>query len=218
MRMICLANSKKLGGRCVAGIELTDQKWVRPVHRREGGEFYLPELEYDGGGEMELLDVFEFEPLADAASLYHPEDVLAEGTWQYVGAATADDLAVVDQMLELGPDILGSTSSSIAKPTRNDDALDSSLAVVRPEGRVVFHKDRNFGNLRCRVRFSLSGQRYDLPVTDPVISATMAELDDGDYAPDDIGAAEQPYLTISLGEPFQLDGKCYKLVAAVFPR
>ena len=38
--ILCLANSKKLGGRCLAGLSWPDlQTWIRPVERaREHGE------------------------------------------------------------------------------------------------------------------------------------------------------------------------------------
>ena len=40
MRLLVMANSKKLKGRCIAGIDIDTGKWVRPVSNNEHGEFY----------------------------------------------------------------------------------------------------------------------------------------------------------------------------------
>jgi hypothetical protein len=217
MRVLCLANSKKLGGRCIAGLDIDTGAWIRPVHRREGGEFYFAELHYEDGTPLEVLDVFEFEPGGNVSTLYHPEDVLARSEWTFERVATGEDLRLVDSLVERGPDLLGSRGDSVATPEHAGAALDASLTVIRPVG-VRFIKDQRFQRTRHRVHFRLDGQFYDLSLTDPVILNRMRQLDDAEYLPADLDIKDNPYLTISLGEPFDVTGRCYKLVAAVFPR
>lgn len=67
---ICLANSKKYGERCIAGVEISDYdgvqysvigsnsqpKWIRPILNREHGE-----VSGELVGKVRLLDVVEFE-------------------------------------------------------------------------------------------------------------------------------------------------------------
>lgn len=36
-RIVCLANSFKKGGRCVAGIDLETGRWMRPIGRGDEG-------------------------------------------------------------------------------------------------------------------------------------------------------------------------------------
>ncbi|EDZ93159.1 hypothetical protein AmaxDRAFT_4043, partial [Limnospira maxima CS-328] len=36
-KLICLANSRKNNDRCIAGIEISTGKWVRPVTRLDDG-------------------------------------------------------------------------------------------------------------------------------------------------------------------------------------
>lgn len=46
--IICLANSRKLNGRCVAGKDVTGNTWVRPLSPlSKTGELTLRDITYD---------------------------------------------------------------------------------------------------------------------------------------------------------------------------
>ena len=46
--IICLANSRKLNGRCVAGKDVTGNTWVRPLSPlSKTGELMLRDITYD---------------------------------------------------------------------------------------------------------------------------------------------------------------------------
>ena len=75
-RIVCLANSRKLHGRCVAGIELVDFRragWIRPVSAREHQEVSEYERQYQDGSDPRLLDVIDV-PLLE----HHPKDYQQE--------------------------------------------------------------------------------------------------------------------------------------------
>ena len=58
VQIVCLANSRKLSGRCVAGKLLDGSgQWVRPVSAREHEEVSLDERRYDNGEDPLLRDV-----------------------------------------------------------------------------------------------------------------------------------------------------------------
>ena len=83
--IVCLANSYKHGGRCVAGVCLEDHKWVRL--RSADGDGSLSPQDYmlaNGQGELRLLDVFEAELHYAMPSNCHPEDWVAMPGWRLV--------------------------------------------------------------------------------------------------------------------------------------
>jgi hypothetical protein len=59
--VLCLANSKKLSGRCVAGIDVRTGEWVRPVSRSgDHGAVSFRERQIERS-EPQLLDVIEMD-------------------------------------------------------------------------------------------------------------------------------------------------------------
>ena len=58
-RLICLANSRRDGGRCVAGIDMDSGRWIRPIPPKGGA---IPEEKtFLGRKLLAPLDVIELE-------------------------------------------------------------------------------------------------------------------------------------------------------------
>lgn len=217
-RLVCLANSRKLQGRCIAGRELRGGKpgaWIRPVSDREHEEVSEYERQYEDGSDPRVLDIIEIPLLVAKPKSRQPENWLLdpEKYWHKVGEFNYDQLSALTD--GPGPIWTNGHSSNIGLndylPIKEADRTDSSLKLISVGGlRLHIHRPgENFGNPKRKIRadFSFSGMNYSLSVTDPSIEAAYLAKADGFYT---LGPR---YLTISLGEPF--DGNCYKLVAAI---
>jgi hypothetical protein len=220
-RMVCLANSRKLNGRCIAGRELVDGHaagWLRPVSSREHQEVSEYERQYEDGSDPKVLDVIDVPLLRELPGTYQRENWLLDPKmyWARAGQATWDDLAALaDPVAPLWVDGHRTYNGMNDKiPLSVAESQSTSLVLVRvPEVRLaVFSPGEVFGNPKRRVqaRFRHASKDYRLWVTDPKYERHFLSQPNGDYELAD------SYLTVSLGEP--LDGECYKLVAAIIEK
>lgn len=217
-RIVCLANSRKLSGRCIAGRELVDGSaagWVRPVSLREHEEVSEHERGYENGEDPVMLDVIDVPVLEARPRTFQSENWLLdpEYYWSKVGRLEPSDLT--DYVDNEGPLWLNVRSTYAGQndeiPIGQANGLSSSLTLVHvPEVRIaVFSPGQAFGNPKRRVqaRFMLGGDDYRLWVTDPDYERRFLAQANGDY---DLGPC---YLTVSLGEPY--GDYVYKLVAGI---
>lgn len=217
-RIICLANSRKLSGRCIAGRELIGGRlggWIRPVSDRDSEEVSEEERGYQNGEDPRVLDIIDIPVLERRPRSYQRENWLLNPRFYWTKVMSVDASRLVDCVDADGSLWLNGDST---KTGLNDrialeaaSNLTSSLTLARvPSLRLrVFRPGASFGDDRRRVQaqFELAGEAYHLRVTDPVYERRFLAEPDGVHT---LGAS---YLTISLGEPFE--GHVYKLVAAI---
>lgn len=96
-RLLCLANSRKLNGRCVAGIELAGNQrvgWIRPVSAREHEEVSEYERQYEDGSDPGVLDVMNVPLIEPRPKGYQQENWLLDPDqyWQKVTRIPWTDL------------------------------------------------------------------------------------------------------------------------------
>jgi len=75
--IVCLANSRKPHGRCIAGREVLKNGyggWIRPVSARSSAEISLEELRYENGREPQILDVITIPMIAAAPRVHQTEN------------------------------------------------------------------------------------------------------------------------------------------------
>ena len=217
-RIVCLANSRKLYGRCVAGREWLDGRagrWVRPVSDRRHQEVSEYERQYEDGSDPRVLDVIDVPVLEPSPMDYQTENWLLDPKyyWERVGRLSWFDMPVLaDPVARLWLDGHSTYHGQNDRiPFELADSVGDSLKLIHV-GRLtlsVFKPGEAFGNMKRRVQghFSYAGNTYALWVTDPVYERQYLAKLDGDYQ---IGEC---FLTVSLGEPF--GGAVYKLIAAV---
>lgn len=217
-RIVCLANSRKLSGRCVAGKVLTKSgsgAWIRPVSNRPFEEVSEQERQYQDGSDPQVLDIIDV-PLKHAVPKnYQSENWLLDHDhyWVRVGQASWKDLGGLAE----DPTVLwlnsSSTQAGLNDRVSESDAsqLNGSLYLLHLAKLkvTVFAPGAAFDNPKRRVQadFKHRGARYQLWVTDPIVERKYLAKDNGEY---EIGEC---FVTVSLGEPHK--GDCYKLVAAV---
>lgn len=217
-RVVCLANSRKLNGRCIAGLEIGRRKvgnWIRPVSARDGREVSEYERQYQDGSDPRVLDIISIPVLKPLPEKWQTENWLLndEYYWRKEGTWPRFELSeLVDPVAPLwidGYDTYHGHNDKI--PDESMRAVSDSLRLIHVKRTrlEVFSPGEAFGNRKRRVQahFRHAGTNYALWVTDPRYERRYLAKLDATY---DIG---QGYLTISLGEPYQ--GACYKLVAAI---
>jgi hypothetical protein len=208
MRIVCLANSWRPGGRCVAGIDLETGRWVRPVPR--GGGAILEGRTMIAGAFLKPLDVFEAELAPPRLKdRYQRENCeILNYSWRRVGRMTPAEL--MPFCSEDDP-LLHSTEKTVV-PAELDKLPPEqwkSLDLVHVRDARFVRDARN--NDRWCVRFTAgrSATAYHLHVTDPHATQHLNR-----------GGAIRPecLLCVSLAQPiaypeYQLAELCYKIVA-----
>ena len=214
---ICLANSRKLSGLCIAGKDIENFNGFRPVSDRPSEELSEIEISYKDGKLPKLLDVIEIETKVSKANDFQKENWLIDSNyyWTFKYKYSFMDL---DSLCDNPADFWGNTESSYnGCHDRIDSAyfnkleksfmflkLNNSSIIVREEGR-------NFGNPKRKVRmhFTLDNIDYILPVTHPEIERFYLGKIDGEYI-----ISEPHYLSVSTGMPHK-DNKVYLFAAGI---
>lgn len=217
-RIVCLANSRKLSGRCIAGKEPKTGRWVRPVSDREHEEVSERERQYENGRDPRLLDIIDVPLLRAKPNRHQPENWLLHPDYYWVHMRRAE-VSDLDQLTDR-PSVLWVNGSSTVDGQNDRVAVDhsglgtESLYLIGLDSLLVhvLAPGAAFGSRRRKVKGELQyrGVNYRLTVTDPEVERTYLAKPDGRYV---IGPC---FVTVSLGEPHE--GYCYKLIAAVIPR
>ncbi len=200
-KIVCLANSYKEGGRCIAGIDLDTSEWVRPVSNQAGGT-----LPADDVSSISILDVVEVSLGGDAPDEgCQPENRLICGNWKKIGKMEPKDLL---DYCEDDRVILHNSEKSI--PIEDFRTLPrerwKSLQLVRQTNATFKYTDWLEGR-KYKARLWLSGVKsLDLPITDPNIRCRLNNNEK---------ISRNCIITVSLATPWKKDNKCYKVVAGV---
>ena len=212
---ICLANSKKYGERCVAGIEVkrSDKgtlvivnkgdkpKWIRPVTNLNYGA--VPEhLVQDA----KLLDVYEIDITEETPNGYQSENV----KFNLKSLKKISSLGANNSNLEvLKEDNRSTLFSNRGKAVPEDriNDVDYSLVLLKAEHPEIFTKTYDSGGTQIRIKFHYKGNQYDLPITDKDFlkqyTVNNSIFDNADTI----------YVTVSLGVVHE--GWHYKLAAGI---
>lgn len=204
-RFVCLANSYKEGGRCVAGIEVDENnspifdndrpRWIRPISQNNHGE-----IPNNVAQNLNILDIVEIESIDPHPQGYQSENITFElNSLNVVGHFDLHDL---DELCDDLQTIFGNRGKAISQDVIDD--LEHSLMLVSIENFEILSKtypDKP-NKSQLRLVFQYNGHGYDLPITDPSINNINS-----------LNNCEHVFLTLSVGVEF--NGWYYKLVAGI---
>ena len=211
---ICLANSYKHGGRCIAGIEITfdingnpfiahhpDGRpvWIRPVSDTPDGA-----IPTEIAQNIKLFAVVKLTDVIPCPNKAHVEDVRYSRMECRHGSFTPNE-----QLLQLCLDkkhqnIFYFQGKAIS--AQMVERLDYSLMLIKPDEAEAYI-DESREKSKYRMKFSYYGLHYDFSITDPEFLETFK-------ANPKIGTdLKDLYLALSLGMEFE--GFHFKLVATV---
>jgi hypothetical protein len=220
--IVCLANSRKYSGRCIAGKEERGREygpWIRPVSDRPQGEVTEDERRYRDGRDPRVLDIIVIPLLSHSPAAYQTENHVIDPAyyWAKTGSLPWTKL----EQLADQPETLWRNGDSsfygLNDRVRVEAASTAqhSLVLIAPEALTIQVREEggefDHPRRRLRARFQYRREAYCLPVTDPVAERAYLAREDGDYPVSEV------YLCVSLGEA-HTDGCCYKLVATVIAK
>ncbi|MTH99328.1 hypothetical protein [Roseibium sp. RKSG952] len=216
--LVCLANSFRPGGSCVAGIECANGQlgsWIRPVSHRGSQAISNPEKTYADGSQLAMLDLVEITFDAHKPEHHQTENwLITEGVnWRKVGHLEPTDLPPA--VLPVGAGLWRPATSTFTG--QNDEVpaffakrFDSSLALVRPEVATIDVSFNPHGDkTEVWVSFIWAGAHHKIKLTDP---EQFARFNTGIG---DRHALSNPFLCISLAHVWEKRGTASKLVAGL---
>lgn len=211
---ICLANSYKRGGRCIAGVVIDidsnnhwnvkhnadgSPKWIRPIAQTtEYGEIPEGEARY-----LPLLSVVRLTEVIPCPNMAHSEDVNYKQMYS-IGRVPSHPIVLSKLTDAIHPVLFYTTDYSISIDTYEHG--DYSLMMVHPEG-LSFHLDPSKNRAKYFMTFKYNGVVYDFTVTDPYFYQYIEQY------PDAIEKLSDVYVTLSLG--LEYEGRHHKLIAAM---
>jgi hypothetical protein len=218
-RLVCLANSYKTGGTCIAGKEILANgygRWIRPVSARPSAEVWPSESRYENHTSPKLLDIMDV-PLLNSAPQHHQTEnhvIDSAQPWKKVGELPWNVLAELHDQpatLWINSDHTKTGVFNCISPAEAA-TQHNSLALIQPDNFVVEVGSSTWNGKTKRIyrgNFSYNAIYHSLSLTDPVAHNAFATKAEGAYPLNDA------YLCVSLTEPYAEDGRCHKLVAAI---
>lgn len=224
IEMIVLAKSKKLGGRCIAGLRTDGGGWVRPVAPSQDGTLFPQHYALSDGSQVNVLDVVKIELTEPRPEPHQPENwLISNKPWKLVARpATPEHQEVIWSHIVSGPSLLGNQSDRIHIMRFENSPAEASLALVVPKRIEWTIGEDVMGRRQTRAVFKLKSAKYDLVVTDPEWKDRLSELPEGIYPLTNLKSIglkpnDEFLLMVSLGEPFPRHRPThhFKLVASV---
>lgn len=228
-QIVCFANSRKPDGKCFAGKDIIDKRWIRPISSRQS-ESLFPKEECVRSNDCSkcticnplipnLLDVVEIELCGYAGRAHQVENYyIGSKKWKKIGIL---NVKLINQFLDANIQNLwvdgyqASNRKNDRVPVSKSSLLQNSLRLIEVKSlnlEVVFEGAR-YGNARKKVNgnFYYNGVEYIIPITDVSIEGQYLNLATGIYSLPNHG--KRILLCLSMGKDY--NGYIYKFISGV---
>ena len=211
---VCLANSYKRGGRCIAGVEIVFDnrggwkpvrnedgrpRWIRPIAKTTYGE--IPNFAAEN---IEMLSVIKLTDVVACPEQCHVENVYYS-CMEPCEYNTLRESNIMNQLIDSKhQSIFHNRGRAVSAEMLV--GINYSLMLIHPD-KASAYRDDNREKSKNRMKFTYYGIEYDFPITDP------AFLDEFKREPEHYDEIPDVYLALSLGLEFE--GWHHKLVAGV---
>jgi hypothetical protein len=214
-RIVCLANSYKHGGTCIAGRELLPNgygPWIRPISARPTQELYLSESHLPGIGTPRLLDIVDIAFTIPAPLHHQLENHIVDPavSWTHHGQLP---FAELEKLWQHPPTLWSNTGRTDCLSLEEAIAHKQSLYLLKLRQLTLDVRAGHYTHKKqFRAKFQHAGTSYNFSLTDQYARDRLDRVPLGQQI---LHGNPALYITISLTEPFAEDGLCYKLVAAI---
>lgn len=208
--ILIMAKSNKHGSYCIAGIDIKNMEWVRPVSSLTEIERAVPSEDVicENGEEVNVLDIVRINFIQPIPSKAQNENILYNKNikWKKIDTWDLDDL-----ILHIQPQNLEFLFENTKKDLLESELTGESLAFVKIEHPSVFIK--SFKEKRkVQLNFCYNGQQYRyIKISDPEVLEIYNSKTDGNYP-----LGQYKYAVFSLTDKYVLSGKYYKMLAKLF--
>ncbi|MBW1650070.1 MAG: hypothetical protein JRJ44_05255 [Deltaproteobacteria bacterium] len=216
--IVCLANSRRMSGRCIVGKEIKSKKWIRPISARETEKISEEEMSYKNGGIPNLLDIIKIPVKKHKPSPNQQENYLINDKhcWEKIGEYNKNKLGLLldspEKLWESGCPSYQGINDRIPEDINAGNG--ESVYLIQPNSLTikVAVEGAEFNNPKRKVRaeFKYNNKTYTLSVTDPSLEKEYLEKNNGSFEL----SVNNIYLCVSLGGiPYK--NYYYKFVASL---
>lgn len=211
--IVILAKSAKHSNYCVAGMELSTNKWIRPISHDKTIEDAVTaaELTYSDNTEAQIFDVVEidFEDTPAQNKIQPENSFFKNSTWKKFGSWNLSD---VEKFCGFDSTdlIFYDTSRRLELSTLENVNRQKSLLILPIENISIVTEIRN-DEKKIQANFSYGGVNYErFSVGDIALREKFSDKPCGNFF-----VAEKAVATFSLTNPYK-DNRCYKMIANLF--
>lgn len=208
--IVILANSVKNGAHCVAGKCIRTGQWIRPVGDANGcalnnSQIQVTNPKFQGSYSVKPLQKINMRFLGENPLINQPENRMIDNTWTWTQSYKIHP-SQLNSYLDNPEDIWNTGDNLPYSRIQNGQIIISNSLYLVKVSDLNLYYDESFGKKRRKATFFYKDLEYTLSVTDPNFDKLINSSEN--YS--------ESILCVSLGEPWEHNNCCYKLVATIF--